>query len=77
VNTWPSIGWCGKLCSPVCPSDIRVTTPKNWSGWNVYPWTGFAETPTSSTNSRNVSGTDIDDGWPKNTTASLPSTERV
>jgi hypothetical protein len=29
MNTWPSIGWSGKLCSPFSPSDIRVTTPKN------------------------------------------------
>ena len=51
MNTWPSIGWSGKLCSPVSSSHFRATTPKNWSGWNVYPWAGLAERPTPSTNS--------------------------
>ena len=73
----PSIGWSGKLCSLVSPFVTRVTTPKNWLEWNVYPWTDFAKTPTPSTKSRDVSGTDIDAGWPKNITASIPSTKRA
>ena len=29
MSAWPSIGWSGKLCSPVSPFVTRVMTPKN------------------------------------------------
>ena len=77
TSVWPSIGWSGKPRTPDSIFVTKATTPKNWSGWSVYPWTDFAETPLPSTNSRDVSGTDIDAGWPKKITASTPSQEEL